>query len=85
MKLSGPERDDVGIEKKIAEEGFDRREGVGAAKLEEDDADAFFGLGSHCCDCDSLSWARLGSCRPTVKVEASLPHSKVISRVGASF
>src|SRR5271165_3065177 len=40
------ERDDVRIEEEIAEEGLDGGEGVRAAELEEDDADAFFGLGS---------------------------------------
>ena len=54
------ERDNVGVAEEVAEEGFHGGERVGAAELEEDDADAFFGLGSHGCFCDSLSLARLG-------------------------
>jgi hypothetical protein len=41
------EGDDVGITEEIAKEGLDIGERVGAAELEEDDADAFFGVGGH--------------------------------------
>ena len=42
MKFSGPRGDDVRIEKEIVEEWLDGVEGVRAAELEEDDADALF-------------------------------------------
>ena len=41
-EIERAEGDDVRVEEEIAEEGFDGVEGVGAAELEEDDADAFF-------------------------------------------
>jgi hypothetical protein len=44
-EIEGAERDDVGVVEEVAEEGFDVGEGVGAAELEEDDADAFLGGG----------------------------------------
>jgi hypothetical protein len=56
-EIERAQRDDVRIEKEIAKEGFDGDERIGAPELEEDDADAFLGLGSHRFRRDSLSWA----------------------------
>jgi len=46
-EIGWAEGDDVWVEEEIAEEGFDGVEGIGAAKLEEDDADAFLFGGGH--------------------------------------
>ena len=43
-EIERAKRDDVRVGKKVAEEGFDIGERVRSAELEEDDADAFFGV-----------------------------------------
>ncbi len=42
-EIDGTERNDVGIEKEIAEEGFDGIEGIRPTQLKENDADALPG------------------------------------------
>jgi hypothetical protein len=46
-EIERTEGDDVGVEEEIAEKRFDGIEGVGAAELKEDDADAFFCGAAH--------------------------------------
>jgi len=46
-EIDRAEGDDVRVEKEIAEKGLDGAEGIGAAELEEDDADAFSIASAH--------------------------------------
>jgi hypothetical protein len=46
-EIQRPERDDVRIEKEVAQERFNGFKRVWAAELKEDDANSFFGITAH--------------------------------------